>query len=102
MSPISDLRYVPSPAADRARGLLGFVSLVLHGELCVDGITVRRTREGRYTVSFPARRDTAGNQHPIVWPLTAAARTAIETAVLAELDRRGFISLATAAERSAS
>lgn len=100
MSRVAEIRFVPARAADRATGLMGFVSLVLHEDLCVDGISVRRTRDGRYVLSFPTRRDGSGNQHPIVWPLTPAARARIEAAVLSELDRRGFITLPREAERS--
>jgi len=65
---------------DIRRGLLGFVS-VNYGDLVLDGITVRRTAEGRLTLSFPQRRDGRGRSHPLFRPIDDAARLRIEKAI---------------------
>jgi DNA-binding cell septation regulator SpoVG len=65
---------------DVRSGLLGFVS-VYYGQLVIDGIVVRRTAEGRLTLSFPERRDRHGGRHPYVRPVDDAARKEIEKAV---------------------
>lgn len=83
---ISDLRFTPAPRDDQARGLLGWVSLVLDGGLCIDGIALRRTRDGRRALSFPVRHDRSGRQHSLIRPVNAAARRAIEAAVFEALD----------------
>ena len=85
-----DVRYVPAQPSDRASGLLGYVSFTVGG-LRIDGTTVRRTRDGRYALSFAERRDSAGKPHPIIRPLTPAAREEIEEAVLGVLRRGAFI-----------
>ena len=77
---------------DIRSGLLGFVS-VFFGDVVVDGITVRKTAEGRLTLSFPERRDRLGRRHPIVRPIDNKARLAIEKAVF------GAATVAEAVER---
>lgn len=66
--------------ADSPTGLLGYLSLVC-GPWILDGITVRRTADGRMTLSFPERRDGQGRRHPFIRPADDAARQAIEKAV---------------------
>jgi DNA-binding cell septation regulator SpoVG len=66
---------------DVRTGLLGFISVFM-GDVIVDGITVRKTADGRITLSFPERRDRLGRRHPIVRPVDDAARRAIEKAIL--------------------
>lgn len=83
----SDVVLTPAPPDLQARGLLGWVSF-RHGALRLDGVGVRRTREGRLALSFPVRHDRAGRQHDVVRPMDAAARRAIEAAVLAAVADR--------------
>jgi DNA-binding cell septation regulator SpoVG len=66
-------------------GLLGFVAVTFAGALRIDGIAVRRTLDGRVVLSFPERRDASGRRHPIVRPLDAACRAAIEAQIFALL-----------------
>jgi DNA-binding cell septation regulator SpoVG len=66
-------------------GLLGWISFRLNRRLQVDGVALRRTIEGRHTLSFPARRDRAGNQRFYVRPLDDETREAIESQVLTAL-----------------
>ncbi len=67
-------------------GLLGYLSLTVAG-LHLDGLTLHRTRSGRFAVSFPCRRDGSGRKHPIVRPTGPA----LERAILAALRRTGAI-----------
>lgn len=59
--------------ADARNGLLG--------DLVLDGITLRRTAEGRLTLSFPQRRDGRGRSHPLFRPIDDDARLRIEKAI---------------------
>ncbi len=77
---------------DIRSGLLGFVSIYM-GDVIVDGITVRKTAEGRLTLSFPERRDRLGRRHAIVRPVDNEARLAIEKAIF------GMATIAEAVER---
>jgi len=87
---VSAIRFSAAPARDVRSGLLGWVSFIL-GDLHLDGVAVRKTRDGRLVLSFPERRDARGNRHPIVRPLDDAARRQIEaevfTALQLDLDR---------------
>ena len=79
---VTSVRLTRAPDPDQERGLLGWVYFVLDGALALDGVALRRTRDGRRTLSFPSRRDREGRQHPYVRPLSAEARSAIEEQVL--------------------
>lgn len=68
---------------DQRSGLLGYLS-IFYGAVVIDGITVRRTVEGRIALSFPERRDGQGRRHPVVRPIDDAARRAIEAAVFGQ------------------
>ena len=83
--PVSSVRFVAASQADQTRGLLGFASFVL-GPVRIDGVTVRRTLDGRLALSFPVRHDAAGRAHAIVRPLDDAARRALEAQVFSALD----------------
>jgi len=65
-------------------GLLGYVSCTV-ANLRIDGLTLRRTRDGRFAISFPCRRDGSGRKHPIVRPLDGS----LERAILSALRRQG-------------
>ena len=86
---ITDVRFKEAGIEDVERGLLGWVSCTVNGVLRLDGITVRRTREGHLALSFPARRDTAGRQHAYVRPLGQHVRREIEDKVLHALELEG-------------
>jgi hypothetical protein len=81
---VSNVGFVVGSDADRARGLLFFVSFRA-GPLIVDGATIRRTLGGRIALSYPTRRDRSGQRHPIVRAADAAAGLSILTQVLAAL-----------------
>ena len=82
---ISGLRFSPATRDDSARGLLGFTSFLLNDAVRIDGVGVRRTAQGRLTLSWPAREDAAGKRHPLVHPIHHAARLDLEGQVLAAL-----------------
>ena len=78
---VADVAFVAATAVDRASGLLGWIAVTVVGGLRIDGITLRRTREGRLTLSFPERTDRAGRRHALVRPVNAEARRALEGAI---------------------
>ena len=75
--------WVKGSDDDIRSGLLGFISL-FYGDIVLDGLTVRRTADGRLTISYPQRRDGKGRRHPIVRPVDDAARLRIERAIFGE------------------
>ena len=85
---VSDARYTPASETKAATGLLGYTSFLIDGRIRVDGVRVRRTREGRLTLSFPTHEDHNGRKHSIVHPVDDETRVAIERAVFAAL---GFL-----------
>ncbi len=64
--------------------MLGYLS-VEYGSLVLDGIVLRKTTEGRYALSFPARTDRAGRKHSFIRPAGNEAREAIESEILRQL-----------------
>jgi DNA-binding cell septation regulator SpoVG len=68
-----------------AGGLLGYASCTLGGAIRIDGIAVRRTADGRLTLSFPARRDSIGRPHAYVRPLSDSARRDFEHQIFSAL-----------------
>jgi len=74
-------------------GMLGYLS-VSYGALLLDGIVLRRTADGRFALSFPARTDRAGRRHAYVRPIDDAARRAIEREILAQLGQRDDLDVA--------
>lgn len=81
---IHDVRFTPGSDRDVESGLLAFIRLQ-YGSLVLDGLTLRRTREGGLSVSWPERRDRNGGRHPIARPRTDAARRELEDAILRAL-----------------
>ncbi len=82
---ISILAFSSAPVQDRKRGLLGWISCSVGDLLRVDGIALRRTLDGRLTLSFPRGR---GKCQP-VRPLDDKARRAIERQILGAIDLEG-------------
>lgn len=79
---ISDVRFTLASAAHRASGLLGFVAFTVLDAFRVDGVTVRRTRNGTVALAFPARRDASGRKRAIIHPVSNAVRGRVEDHVL--------------------
>lgn len=88
---ISDVRLSKGSTSDVLAGLIGWVKFRINDRVLIDGVTLRRTAAGRLTLSFPARRDRQGGQHPFIRPSDQSARNEIEEQVFAALglDRGG-------------
>ncbi len=81
---VQSIRFTPSGAADRDRGLLGYLAFNL-GEVRIDGVALRRTLEGKLTLSYPQRSRGRGRTFPIVRPLNENARVQLEGQILNSL-----------------
>ena len=81
---VSSVRFTPAKPPHRATGLLGWVSCSL-GAVRLDGIAVRRTRDGRLVLSFPRGR----GQRPPVRPLDDEARRTLEREILGAIGLEG-------------
>ena len=79
--------WVRGSDAEIRAGLIGYVS-VEFGGLVLDGIVVRKTTDGRFTLSFPARTDRAGRKHPYIRPVSDQVRKEIEDELLWQLGER--------------
>ncbi len=86
--PIRIRTWVKGTADDERQGLLGFIS-VTYGPWVFDGLTLRRTADGRLAVSFPARSDRSGRKHALIRPIDNEAREAVERELLRQLEREG-------------
>ena len=73
---------------DRDRGLLGWLNIELAGGLTLDGLSLRRSSEGRAFIAYPARTDSAGQRHYTVRPTDEGARQRLEREILRALLRR--------------
>ena len=82
------LSFTSASADEQERGLLGWLSLDIDGLLLLDGVALRRTRNGRFALSFPAPRDGHGRRQARVRPLDDPARREIESQVLDALGYR--------------
>lgn len=76
--------WIKGDAEQERDGLLGFISFLV-GDLIVDNVTLRRTANGRYALSWPARTDRHGKKHSSVRPVDDDARRRIEAIVFADL-----------------
>ena len=76
--------WVKASEAEVRTGLLGYVSVV-YGDLLLDGLVLRRTADGRFAISFPARTDRAGRKHSYIRPANDEVRKAIEAELLWQL-----------------
>lgn len=79
--------WVRASDADRLTGLLGYLSID-YGDLLLDGVVLRRTADGRYALSWPARTDRAGRRHPYIRPESDYVRQEIERELLWQLGER--------------
>ena len=82
--------WVRGSADDERNGLLGFIS-VTYGPWIFDGITLRRTADGRLALSFPSRSDRSGRKHALIRPVDRETREAIERELLGQLVREGAL-----------
>jgi len=77
---VSELRYTPASHKLRAGGLLGFIQCVVVGLLRIN-CSLRRTRDGRLTLSFPVKNDAAGRRHSRAAPANGDAHALLEQAI---------------------
>jgi hypothetical protein len=63
------------------RGLVGFLVIELAGGLVIEGATLRRSRAGVRSVSFPRNR----KGYPYIWLRTPTARRDLERQVFERL-----------------
>ena len=84
---LRDIRFTRASERDLRGGLVAYVSAAL-GPLRIDGITVRRTLDGRLVLSYPSRRDSRGREHPIIRPIGEAARREFECQIFEALGIR--------------
>lgn len=82
---VSEIRFAAATAGEQVGGLIGFLSFVIGESLRLDGITLRRTKSGRLTLSFPKRTDSNGREHAFVYPIDHHARLSIEEQVFNQL-----------------
>lgn len=80
---------------DLQSGLVGYLSLFV-GDLVVDGVTLRITRDRRFALSWPAKTDRGGRRHPTVRPVDDEVRRRIEREILGQLGQH--VGSATAQE----
>ncbi len=85
---VTDVKYFPASSPEQQTGLLGFIRFRLGGGLDIDGVTLRRTQDGRLTLSYPRRRRS---RHLFaVKPANEGTHRSIERQVFDALDlKRG-------------
>ena len=86
---VSGVRMIAASPDDVESGLLGWLEVELNDTLQLDGLTLRRTSDGRLTISYPARTDSRGRRHSYARPLDDHARRDIERQVLESLGLTG-------------
>lgn len=86
----TDIRFMPARPEVRATGMRGWVNFTV-GLWTFDSVSVRRTSTGRYALSWPSRVDSNGVEHNFVRPISNAVRAEVESSVLGDLRKRGFI-----------
>ena len=82
---VTETTFTQASERDEARGLLGYLAIVLNESIRADGLTLRRTEGGELYVAFPARTDRAGMRHALLRPLDEEHRRALQAQVFAQL-----------------
>lgn len=82
---ITSAGLTPASPTEARTGLLGWVTAVVNDAIMIDGVTLRRTQDGRLALSYPSRTDARGRRHHVVRPIDDAARREIERQVLERL-----------------
>ena len=81
---VSSVRFRAASPEDVASGLLGWIRCNVSG-LDVDGLVLRRTLAGDLRLAFPSRRDSRGQRHFILRPVTDAVRRDLEFKIIGAL-----------------
>ncbi len=87
MPTVSAVIFSRAHHLDRQRGLRGWTSFLLDDALVVEGVAIRRSRDGVLSLSFPEPVDRKGKRRRPVRPVDEEARLAIERQVLSALAR---------------
>lgn len=90
MTRASVLSFRPAKALDQAAGLLGYARVQI-GDLLVDGVAIRRSRDGRHVISLPSRRSREGHEFSVVAPVSNAVGRDLEQQVLEALRTQGVL-----------
>ena len=84
---VTDVRFVPADAEHQATGLLGWISFTLGRCVRIEDVTLRRTREGRLSLSYPGKRVRKDKIRHAVRPVSDRVRRDIEHQVFSKLRR---------------
>ncbi len=79
---ISEIRIDTAPPELVETGQIAWVSFLLNDRLRVSGVTARRTLDGEFRLSFPARISDDGTKNFFIRPISDEARCEIEGAIL--------------------
>jgi hypothetical protein len=89
---ISSLRFKRAGAAQRKRGVLGWLSFVMTGVL-IDSVSLRRSLKAELVFSRPTKTNGHGGRRHVLRPVDDKARQAIKDELLSHLasllDREG-------------
>jgi hypothetical protein len=84
---LSRVSEIEAPAADRDRGIISYISCIVNDALRIDGVALRRTLEGEYSVSFPKKPGRSIDQHYYFKPINEAMRQEFLRQILVALGR---------------
>ena len=87
---VERIRFHPSDRAHRDQGLLGWVKAEIDS-VVVDGITLRRARDGRFVLGFPDRTASNGTRYATVRPRGQAERDVITERIVGYVHARGWL-----------
>jgi hypothetical protein len=76
--------FTPATETDQLGGLLGWVAADI-GEFRFDGLTVRRTAEGKTRIFFPEKKLHGGQRVALARPLSKGAARGVEKHLIARL-----------------
>jgi hypothetical protein len=76
--------WVKASEAEIRTGLCGYMSIG-YGPWIFDGLVLRKTIDGRFAISFPARTDRSGRRHSYIRPANDEVRKVIEAELLWQL-----------------
>ena len=83
---IDNVHFVEAAPREVERGLLGWIRCLLNDSILLDGLTLRKTRAGRLTISYPCRKDASGRVHHHLRPKDSSTRHEIERQVFTALE----------------
>jgi len=84
---VTNVHFSKADASLQKTGLIGWISCEVNSSLKLDGITLRRTQDGRHVLSFPAKTDHRKKRF-LITPLNNAARMDIEQQIISALVKK--------------